>query len=285
MSRLGPEAAEGVLADVWDSLDVTYDRFRGWVFDARAKNLVAAAGIRVGDEVLDLGTGTGIAAFRALERVGQTGRVVGVDTSEGLLRVAEGEARRRKAQNVEFVRMSMTTLDLPDSAFDHVIGNYTLCCSTSYEGALGEAHRVLRTGGRLTYNHEGPHPHPVVKIFNDTLAKYKVEDPPEGLGRFREANTLVEEGWAPFKDPFMALEAVMKAGFSGCSASITFERLVYPSLQDYLDYKMMGSVELAAMSSRDRGEFERELTASLSPFVSKGGLVLRQEVITLIGNK
>lgn len=285
MSQMEPAVAEAVLATVWNGLDATYNRYRAWVFSTRAEDLVTAAGIEEGDEVLDLGTGTGIAVFKALERVGPRGRVVGVDTSEGLLRVAEGEASRRKARNVEFRRMSMTSLDLPDDAFDHVIGNYTLCCSTSYEGTLREAHRVLRRGGSLTYNHEGPHQHPVVKIFNDLLAKYKVKDPTDELRRFREANTMVEEGWAAYQDPFVALEAVGSAGFTDRSASISFERLVYPSLQDYLDYKMMGSVELEAMSPHDREEFKRELTASLKPFLSDEELVLKQEVLILVGSK
>ncbi len=285
MSPLEPDDAEKVLTAVWNGLEVTYNRYRAWVFEKRAENLVAAAGIGESDEVLDLGTGTGIAAFKALEKVGPRGRVVGVDTSEGLLGVAKREASMRKASNVEFKRMSMTSLELPEDAFDGVIGNYTLCCSTSYEGVLREAYRVLRRGGSLTYNHEGPHQHSVVTIFNDILAKYKVGDPSRDLVRFREANTMVEEGWAAYKDPFVALEAVRLAGFTDYSASVSFERLVYPSVEDYLDYKMMGSVELEAMSTQDKEAFKRELTASLKPLLSEEGLVLRQEVLTLSGTK
>ena len=277
--------AERALTAFWDGLEACYNGYRASVFETRARDLVGRAGIEAGARVLDLGTGTGIAAFEALEKVGPNGLVVGIDTSDGLLRVARREAGRGHVPNVEFMQTSMTSLALPDDAFDYVIGNYAVCCSTSYETTLGEAYRVLRSGGRLTYNHAGPHPHPVAMAFKDLMERHRVEKPSADLQRFREADTLVEEGWAKYKDPFVALEALKTATFREAAATISSERLVYPSPEDYLDYKLMGSVEFEALPPENQVAFRDAVRKALRPYLTDEGLVLEQEVLTFNGVK
>lgn len=274
--------ADHALEAAWNNAAAVYEAERLRVFRPRAEELVRRAGIQAGDRVLDLGTGSGLAAMVAAKVVGPAGSVLGVDTSEGLLEVARA-AGSKAGRQVEFRRMSMAELDLPDDAFDHVIGNYSLCCSGRYEEVLREARRVLRPGGRFTYNHEGPHPPAVIPLFNDVLAKYKVATPSGPVARVREASAFVEGRWQDLRDPFRALEEMEAAGYRDVEASVTFERQTHPTLEAYLDYKLRGSLELSELEEEAAGRLREELEEMLRPHLTEGKMVLRMEVVLVTG--
>ncbi len=277
--------AEVVLVKLWDKIADHYDQYRARVFEPPAKELVMRAGIEKGSRVLDIGTGTGIAALEALEKVGSEGYVLGVDSSEGLVAVAQKKAQMKGGENLEFRRVTMASLDLPGDSFDHVIGNYSVCCTPRYERAVEEAYRVLRQGGRFSYNHEGPHEHPVTTVFKKMLARHQVKQPSSDTMQVREASALLEARWGRFKDPFLALQALEAAGFRNREATVTFERRIYSELDDYLDYKLVGSVEIPEMGQQREEKLREDLLSSLSPFLSGGGLVLNLEVLYLSGHK
>lgn len=270
---------------VWDGLEACYNPCRRSIFEPRARDLVTRARIEEGARVLDLGTGTGLAAFLALERVGREGRVVGADSAQGLLRAARGEAARRGIDKLELVRTSMTRLALPDEAFDHVIGNYSFCCSPRYTTTLQEAYRVLRPGGRVTYNHEGPHLHPVATVFKELLGEYRLGDPPDDLRRTREAITEVEDGWAAYKDPFTTTAALRTTGFREVTATLSHERPSFRTLEQYLDYRLTGSMEFGALPPARQRAFRNVLRKALRPHLTDAGLVLEQDVLTFQGSR
>lgn len=271
--------------EVWDGIAQDYDSSRNRLFEPRARRLVERAGISQGDRVLDLGTGTGIAAFLASEKVGPKGYVLGVDTSAKLLRVAEEKAGKAEVSNVEFRLMGMASLDLSEESFDHVIGNYSLCCTTQYEEALREAYRVLRFGGKLNYNHEGPHLPPPLMTYADILDRHKVPDPSPKTRRYREAHAVIEELWQGFRDPFVGLEKLRAAGFRGVEVAVTLERQVHPTIEAFMDSKLTGTFEYLEMDDLTREKLRRELRDSLKPMLSPEGLVIEVESLYLSGRK
>ncbi len=282
------EEVERVLAEVYSDSADTYDCCDGVVLEPLAEELIGRAGIEEGCRVLDLGTGTGIAAFKALERVGSDGYVLGIDEAEGLLAVAEEKARRRGADNVEFRVMSMSSLDLPAGSFDHVVGNFSLCCCCFYERALAEAYRVLKPGGRVTYNHWGPGESPLNLVWDAVFSKHKVEEPSERLGQVREASSLQDSMWSRFKDPFVALGALEAAGFEGREALISYAQRAFRDVEGLMDYRFTGGLaelELSEMPPARRDEMKASLVESLKPFLSDEGLVVRAEVLHLSGRK
>ena len=282
------EEAEKVLTEIFDDSAETYDCCETQVFEPLAEELVRRAEIAEGSRVLDLGTGTGIAAFKALEKVGPDGYVLGIDVAAGLLAVAEEKVKRKDAENIEFKRMSMNSMDLSADSFDRVIGNFSLCCSFYYERALGEAHRVLKPGGRLAYSHDGPSQNPLDTVFDAVYSKHKVKEPSERLGQTREADSLQATHWSRFKDPFAALGALEAAGFREREASIFYPQWIFYEVEAYMDYRFTGGLselELSEMGPRQRDKLRKGLIESLNPFSSKDGLVVRQEVLHLSGHK
>lgn len=103
--------------------------------------LLDRLGVTAGKSVLDIGTGTGVAATSILERGGS---VVGIDFSEAMI----AEARRRLPE-VDFRVASAEALPFDDGLFDAVVANGVLHHLAEPDRALEEAQRVLNPAGRI----------------------------------------------------------------------------------------------------------------------------------------
>lgn len=107
------------------------------------------AGLGEGEDVLDLGSGSGMDVFFAARRVGDSGRVVGVDITPEQLRKAETLRNDGGFEQVTFVEAPIEDLPFPDASFDVVISNGVINLSVDKKRVFTEAARVLRPGGRL----------------------------------------------------------------------------------------------------------------------------------------
>jgi arsenite methyltransferase len=110
------------------------------------------AAVGVGETLLDVGTGSGLIAFGALELVGSSGRVIFSDISQELL-----EHCRRVAVDsdvigrCQFIVASADNLaGVPDESVDAITTRSVLIYVADKAGAFGEFFRVLRPGGRLS---------------------------------------------------------------------------------------------------------------------------------------
>ncbi len=112
-------------------------------------NPVALASLKAGETVLDLGSGGGIDCFLAARQVGPRGRVIGVDMTPEMIRLARENAAKGGVKNVEFRQGEIESLPLEDGSVDAVISNCVINLSTDKEKVFREIFRVLRSGGRL----------------------------------------------------------------------------------------------------------------------------------------
>jgi ubiquinone/menaquinone biosynthesis C-methylase UbiE len=106
--------------------------------------------ISLGSAVLDVGTGTGVFIPFLLSKIGHNGKIVALDLAAEMLRQARNKSF---AGEVHYLNADVTTIPLPDEAFDSVV------CYSSFPHfqdklrALGEINRVTRTGGHLFICH------------------------------------------------------------------------------------------------------------------------------------
>ena len=110
---------------------------------------LAAAALREGETVLDLGSGAGFDAFLAAREVGPTGRVIGVDMTDEMLAKARANAQRTGASHVEFRKGYIEALPVEDAGVDVVISNCVINLVPDKAAVYREIARVLRPGGRM----------------------------------------------------------------------------------------------------------------------------------------
>lgn len=129
-----------------------YDRCcaRMGITDAFRVRLIELSGIHTGDQVLDLGCGTGKLACLAAYRAGESGRVTGIDAAPDMIRLAQQQPIRA-AVRPRFEPALAEALPFADGTFDVVLASFLFSAlPRDLKGAaLHEVSRVLKPGGRL----------------------------------------------------------------------------------------------------------------------------------------
>lgn len=112
-----------------------------------AHHLIQCAEIQPGQRILDIATGTGLVAIEAAQIVGNSGSVVGVDLSEGMLRRSQDKITAAGLTNIELKQGDIETIDFPDNRFDRIF----CCCGIPYipniPTNLRRWHNFLKPGG------------------------------------------------------------------------------------------------------------------------------------------
>ena len=111
------------------------------------------AGLKHGETLVDLGSGTGVECFIAAKAVGHTGKAIGVDMTDAMLDIAERAKEHVRRElgyaNVEFKKGYLESLPLANNTADVVISNCVVNLSHNKRRVFSEILRVLKPGGRL----------------------------------------------------------------------------------------------------------------------------------------
>jgi len=132
--------AEGELSDLPESVTEA---------SAGCGNPTAIAGLQPGEVVLDLGSGGGIDCFLAAQKVGPAGRVIGLDMTPEMVKLARRNAKKIGVTNVDFYYGEIEEMPIPDGSVDVIISNCVINLSPDKDAVFGEAFRVLKAGGRV----------------------------------------------------------------------------------------------------------------------------------------
>ncbi len=132
----------------WDLAVEDYARYWVPVLTECSTRTVALLDLRPGERVIDIATGTGVAALLAAERVGERGSVAGTDLAAKMVDKARAAPERRRLTNVTFERMDAGELSFDDASFDAAACVLGLMYPADPQRAIDEMARVLRPGGR-----------------------------------------------------------------------------------------------------------------------------------------
>jgi ubiquinone/menaquinone biosynthesis C-methylase UbiE len=136
----------------YDRISKFYDYLTGSLEQDYARRALNRLSIEKGETVLEIGFGTGHCLKQMAERVGETGKVYGVDISSGMLKVTKRRlAEAGLMERVELHCGDAVNLPYGDDAFDAVFTSFTLELFDTPEipKVLYEIKRVLKSGGRL----------------------------------------------------------------------------------------------------------------------------------------
>lgn len=139
-----------VFDSVADKYDVMNDVMSMGVHRLWKRYAIEMTGLKPGQKVLDLASGTGDLAAKLAERVGSKGEVVASDINGSMLSNGRGRlVDRGIVGNVRYVQANAEALPLPDDYFDCVTISFGLRNVTDKDAALRAMYRVLKPGGRL----------------------------------------------------------------------------------------------------------------------------------------
>ena len=104
---------------------------------------------KLGETCIDLGSGRGNDCIRLAEKVGSSGRVYGIDISDGMIEKAKSNVAQNGLLNVEFRKSPIEIIPLQDNSVNLVISNCTINHANDKLAVWKEIYRVLGENGRF----------------------------------------------------------------------------------------------------------------------------------------
>lgn len=167
---------------VWDGISHIYLDEIDRRFAPITSRCVELARLQAGDEVLDLGTGTGAVAIEAARRLGPSGSVLGVDISPEMLRLAEARAHALRLDNIRLAEGRAEEIPAASESFDVLIACLSFMYVIDRGAAARECSRVLRPGGRFVAAvWAGPEQADIVR-FQQAAGAFAPPPPLAGVG-------------------------------------------------------------------------------------------------------
>lgn len=138
-----------------------YNAIFGAILQAGRVEAMRELPLRPGDEILEVGIGTGLTATLYPSEC----RIVGIDLSEPMLREAARHVESHGRSNVRLWRMDATTLGFPDESFDVVYAAYVISVVPDPVAALKEMRRVCRVGGHIVLLNHFLSTNPILSVL------------------------------------------------------------------------------------------------------------------------
>ena len=168
--------------NAWQDSARYWDKYRvliAQIFAPLTSGLVEEARIGIGQEVLDIGGGSGEPSLTISSIVGPTGSVMYTDPVVGMVETAQAEAGRRGLTNIHFRQCSADDLPFADRTFDVAVGRLSAMFFVDPVTAVREALRVIRDDGYVSFVvWSSEEANPFFSTVNDVIDRF-VESPPE----------------------------------------------------------------------------------------------------------
>lgn len=214
-------SADAVSAKLGYSLEELASVPQGANLGLGCGNPQAIAELKLGETILDLGSGGGFDCFLASRQVGGTGRIIGVDMTPEMISQARKNAVKGGFANTEFRLGEIEHLPIANETVDAIISNCVINLSPDKPQVYREAYRVLKPGGRIA--------------VSDVVATAEL---PESVKQDLDAHSSCISGASSISD----LEKILKqSGFTqiriepkGESKEFIKEWVPGSKLQDYI---------------------------------------------------
>jgi ubiquinone/menaquinone biosynthesis C-methylase UbiE len=191
MTDVDPKAR---IAGVFDRAAPTYEQTGVEFFAPPGRALVARAGIKAGERVLDLGCGRGSVLFPAAAATGPTGEVIGLDFAPAML-----QATAEAAKDLPWVRVVSGDAehpDFPEASFDVVTAGFMVFLLPDPVGAVAGWARLLRPGGRLAVSTFAEATEAGAAFFAErTAALLPFQHPDPDMDRQNADNSTADRAW------------------------------------------------------------------------------------------
>ncbi len=265
----------------WDKAVEDYDRYFVPLLRHCSERCLSLLDLKAGERVLDIATGTGVAALMAAGQVGPQGLQVGpqglvvaTDIAQRMVDATRAEAERRGLANMDFQRADAEELDFPEGSFDAATCVLGLMYPADPQRAIEEMYRVLRPGGRAAVAVWGRRDRcgwaeifPIVdaRVESDVCPLFFQLGNPGALAyAFQQGGfTDLHEEWLDRPLDFSSEHDVLAAVFAGGPVALAYSKFSPPV----------------------REEVHAEYLASIQPYRNGAGYDIPGEFVFMLGRK
>src|SRR5262249_42355962 len=231
-----------------------------------AVDLVGRVGVDAAERILDVACGTGAVARVAAERVGDGGRVVGVDVNRAMLRIA-----RARVPGLEWREGSVLALPFADGEFDVVFCQLGLQFFPDRPAALREMRRVLAPCGRLG-----------ARVYSSIERNPPAGAPSEALDRqFGEGASRAKRHEHSLADRAELAGLLAATGFADIRVETVSREVRFASAEEWVRIQFAATPLAALLEGREPSQCERlvalvgaDVEAGAPPFVPERGLAV-----------
>jgi len=276
-----------IVQGFWDRDVRAWNRHWAPIFRKFARDLVTDAKLSQGKIVLDIGTGTGLAALEAARYVKAGGLVLALDRSQPMLKFAELSAKRAGIKNVVFFEMNADHMLFPDELFDVALSNCGIAYTT-FPAAVAEAYRVLRKGGTFVLNDWHLKDVQAHRVFGGILQQHRTNHPSKKLREERTAMATFESTGSRYSDLNEVVMELQRAGFTETRTKYRTYRIQLRGVQEFLAMRLERAAlrrELRELPRAKRRMMLDELRRGLKPFLRKGRFIFDWKVAYVSARK
>ncbi len=258
------------LQGMWAAVAPSWEHHADYV-DARGeavtRQLLAAAALRPGDQVLELACGPGGLGLAAAPLVGHDGTVVVSDVVAEMTAIAEARAAAMGLHNVTARSLDLEQIAEPDGTYDAVMCREGLMFASDPARAAGEMARVLRPGGRAAIAVWGPRARNpwLGVVFDAVSAQMGMPMPPPGM-----------PGPFALEDAGRLHGLLVDAGLVDVAVRELPVPLLSPSFEDWWTRtsSLAGplSAVLAGLPAEAKADLESRVRAAVAPYETADGL-------------
>jgi ubiquinone/menaquinone biosynthesis C-methylase UbiE len=207
-----PQAIKARITNTFDLIAEGYDNPSQRFFPFAADYMMSLAQPKPGERVLDIATGTGMAAIAAAQAITPGGRVQAIDLAENMLAKAQRNVAKHALSNVDFHLMDAEQLEFRSNYFDLISCAFGVFFFTDTAQALRSWLRVLKPGGRIIFT----------SFTQSTFQPM--------AGWFREAieasgHPFPEPAWQRLAQAQQCQDLIEQAGY--CNAQVTTKQMGY----------------------------------------------------------
>ncbi|MFQ5470243.1 MAG: class I SAM-dependent methyltransferase [Gammaproteobacteria bacterium] len=261
----------------WDKIAEKFDLWLPHIAPV-GDELISALSAQAGDEILDLASGTGEPALTLASRFGDKIQISGVDSAEGMIKVAQKKAAEQNLSNLSFQCMPAEQLSFGDNSYDKALCRFGVMLFEDPQQGLKEIYRVLKPGGRLVLAvWNTPETMPTLKWAYESMKNLLPEDlyPPllkvtslSGIGKLDQL-----------------LEA---AGFSEYTIETKVFDYQFDSFSAYWDVIEASDImkmQFDAISANEKLVVRDEISQFAQAFIKDNRLVIPHEYLLACCNK
>ena len=269
------------ITETWDKVASKFGRVGPRYWDLFGGRLVELSNISEGNTVLDIGCGRGASLFPSAEKIGISGKAIGIDISQEMISETQNQIDKECYKNIKLMQMDGGKLNFPDGFFDVVFCGFGIGYLLQGDTELKNVLRVLKYNGQAAFSIWGIQEDN--KWITELVNKYLPPKPPSQMP--------IKPSKKPSLSNLDGIKEILTASaFRDIKLFEEDKEVVYKDEEEWWEEMwanaVRGSLEKISKLGNERlEEFKNEAFQGLQIYKKSYGICFNRKVIYAFGSK